>query len=417
MPLADKLRPNKIDDMVGQQHLIGQNKILRKVIESGDVPNMILYGPPGSGKTTIANIIADATQKKYVKLNAVNCGVKDIKDAIKKAEKEGCNGIVLLLDEIQAMNKKQQQSLLEVIESDFCTLIASTADNPYFACYKAILSRCSVFEFKPIEKIEIIKGISRAIKEIANEYKTFKIEPKAIEYIADTCNSDMRTALNKLDLGIKGAYNSEDNSVRITLKNVMDVSSVKLIGYDKSGDMHYDILSAFHKSCRNSDADAAIHYLARVIKAGDIQGITRRLLCIASEDIGLASPQAITIVNNCVQAALQLGFPEARLPLAQATIYVCNCPKSNSVTVAIDNALYDIDNVEIGDIPMHLKDAHYSSAKKLGRGVDYKYPHNYDNHYVEQQCLPDSIKDRIYYVPCTNAQEKAMKDYWDRIKS
>ena len=416
MPLADKLRPKILDDMVGQQHLIGEGMVLRKVVESGNIPNMILYGPPGVGKTTLANIVAEITNKKYVKLNAVNCGVKDIKDAISAAKKEGCTGIVLLIDEIQAMNKKQQQSLLEVVEDGYCTLIASTADNPYFVCYKAILSRCSIFEFKPIDKNDIIIGLGRIIKNIKDDYTDFKIETKAIEYIAETCNSDMRSAINKLELVISVCTDNDSNSVHITLKKVLDCSSVKMMNYDREGDAHYDILSAFHKSCRGSNPDGAIHYLARLIKAGDIQGITRRLLCIASEDIGLACPQAITIVNSCVQAALQLGFPEARLPLAQATLYVCMCPKSDSVTTAISNALFDIDNVEIGDIPLHLKDAHYASAKKLGRGVEYKYPHNYENHYVEQQYLPDALIDRVYYVPCKNSQESAMEKYWEKIK-
>lgn len=416
MPLADKLRPKVLDDMVGQQHLIGNGMVLRKVVESGNIPNMILYGPPGVGKTTLANIVAEVTNKKYVKLNAVNCGVKDIKDAINKAKKEGCIGIVLLIDEIQAMNKKQQQSLLEVVEDGYCTLIASTADNPYFVCYKAILSRCSIFEFKPIGKNDIIVGLGRIIKNIKDEYDTFKIESKAIEYIAETCNSDMRSAINKLELVMSVCKEKNNNSVHITLEKVLSCSSVKMMNYDRDGDSHYDILSAFHKSCRGSDADGAIHYLARLIKAGDIQGITRRLLCIASEDIGLACPQAITIVNSCVQAALQLGFPEAKLPLAQATIYVCKCPKSDSVTTAISNALFDIDNIEIGDIPLHLKDAHYASAKKLGRGLEYKYPHNYENHFVKQQYLPDALVDRVYYVPCKNTQESAMEKYWEKIK-
>lgn len=413
MPLADKLRPASIDDMVGQSHLIGDGKVLRKMIESGNILNCILYGPPGVGKTTFANIVAEKTNKRYVKLNAVNCGIKDIKGAIDKAKKDGCEGIVLLLDEIQAMNKKQQQSLLEVVEDGYCTLIASTADNPYFVCYKAILSRCSVFEFKPIEKEDIVLGLAKAIKKIKNDYKSFKIEPNAIDYIAETCNSDMRSALNKLELIINMGNNND--SVHITLENAINTSSIKIMNYDKDGDSHYDTLSAFHKSMRGSDVDAAIHYLARLIKAGDMSGIIRRVLCVASEDVGLAT-QAITVVNACVQSALQLGFPEARLPLAHAVIYLCKCPKSNSVTMAIDNALFDLDNMEIGEIPKHLKDAHYSSAKKLGNGVEYKFPHNYDNNYVEQQYMPSALKNRVYYVAGNNSQEKSIDAYWRNIK-
>lgn len=417
MPLADKIRPMNIDDMVGQKHLIGNDGIIRKLLESGNIPNIIFYGNPGVGKTTLANIIAKRMDRKYVKLNAVNCGVKDIKDAISESKKEGCSGIVLMLDEIQAMNKKQQQSLLEVIEDGYVCLIASTADNPFFSIYKAILSRCSIFEFKPIDNKDIIEGLARAIKIVKSEYKEVKIAPKAIEYIADTCNGDMRNALNQLELVLEKCVDRKNNTVKITVKDIEEISLVKLIGYDKSGDMHYDILSAFHKSCRNSDADAALHYLARLIKAGAMQDIIRRLLCIASEDIGLSCPQAITIVESCVQSALILGFPEARLPLAQATVYLCRCTKSDSITIGITCAQHDVDNIDVGDIPLHLKDAHYSSAKKLGRGIDYKYPHNYPNHYVEQQCLPDNLKDRVYYIPGDNAQEKAMEDYWNRIKN
>lgn len=417
MPLADKLRPSSIDDMVGQEHLIGEGRVLRKIIENKNIPNMILYGPPGVGKTTLANIIANVVNKKYIKLNAVNCGVKDIKDAISVSMKEGCSGIVLLLDEIQAMNKKQQQSLLECIEGDYVTLIASTADNPFFTVYKAILSRCSVFEFKPINKNDIKLGLEKAINKIKEDYTIFNIDNKAIEYIAETSNGEMRSALNKLELIINTTYDRKLNKINVSLEKAIELSSVKLIGYDKSGDMHYDILSAFHKSCRGSDADAALHYLARLIVAGDIQGITRRLLCVASEDVGLACVQAIDIVNSCVQAALQLGFPEARIPLAQATIYLCKCPKSNSVVKAIDSALSDVKNIEFGDIPIHLKDAHYSSAKKLDRGIEYRYPHDYKNHYVEQQYLPDELRGVSYYVPCLNSQEKAIYDYWNKIKS
>lgn len=413
MPLADKLRPKNIDEMVGQSHLIGEGKVLRKMIESGNITPCILYGPPGVGKTTFANIVAEKTNKRYVKLNAVNCGIKDIKTAIEKAKKDNCEGIVLLLDEIQAMNKKQQQSLLEVVEDGYCTLIASTADNPYFVCYKAILSRCSVFEFKPIEKKDIIVGLARIIKELKNEYKEFKVESNAIDYIAETCNSDMRNAINKLELILNMGV--EDDVVHITLENALNASSVKIMNYDKDGDSHYDTLSAFHKSMRGSDADAAIHYLARLIKAGDMNGIIRRILCVASEDVGL-STQAITVVNSCVQSALQLGFPEARLPLAHAVIYLCKCPKSNSVTMAIDNALFDLDNIEIGDIPKHLKDSHYSSAKKLGNGVEYKFPHNYENNYVKQQYMPDTLNGRVYYVPGDNPQERSVESYWRNIK-
>ncbi|MFR3071961.1 MAG: replication-associated recombination protein A [Paeniclostridium sp.] len=419
-PLADRLRPQQIEDMVGQSHIIGKGKIINKLIENKTIPNMILYGPPGTGKTTLANIIANVTGKKYVKLNAVNCGVKEINEVIDSAKRDlfSYNGIILMLDEIQALNRKQQQSLLEVIEDGSVTLIASTADNPYFVVYKAILSRSTIFEFKQINKEDILKGLQRAIERLKsiNTYDSINVEDKALEYIAQTCNGDMRSALNKLELVFNVGINIVSNTVNITLDNVIECSSVKMLNYDKGGDDGYSILSAFHKSLRGSDIDASIHYLARLIKAGDIQGITRRLLCVASEDVGLAVPQAITITEACVSSALQLGFPEARIPLSQATIYLAQCPKSNSAVMAIESALADLDNIETGDIPLHLKDAHYLGAKNLGRGVDYKYPHNYPNHYVKQQYLPDAIKDKKYYIPGENKNEKSFEQYWNSLK-
>ena len=419
-PLADRLRPEKIEDMIGQSHIIGEGKVLNKIIKNQSIPNMILYGPPGTGKTTLANIIANTTGKKYVKLNAVNCGVKEIKDVIDATKQDlfSYNGIILMLDEIQAMNRKQQQALLEVIEDGSVTLIASTADNPYFVIYKAILSRSSIFEFKAIDKNDILKGLKRAVDKIEGlySYESIKIDNEALDCIAETCNGDMRSALNKLELAFNLGIDISSNSVNVSLDTVIQSSSAKRLSYDRGGDDGYSILSAFHKSLRGSDADASIHYLARLIKAEDMQGITRRLLCVASEDVGLAVPQAITITEACVSSALQLGFPEARIPLAQATIYLAQCPKSDSVIKAIDSALYDLDNIETGDIPLHLKDAHYSGAKNLGRGVSYKYPHNYSNHYVKQQYLPDSISDKVYYNHGNNKNELTFKHYWDNLK-
>lgn len=420
-PLADRLRPQQIDDMIGQTHIIGKGKIINKLIENKTIPNMILYGPPGTGKTTLANIIANVTGKKYIKLNAVNCGTKEIKDAIDSSKRDlfSYNGIILMLDEIQALNRKQQQSLLEVIEDGSVTLIASTADNPYFVVYKAILSRSTIFEFKSINKNDIFVGLKKSVEKIKklNTYEIVNVDENALEYIAQTCNGDMRSALNKLELVVNLGTDITSNSVNITLENVMDCSTVKMMNFDRGGDDGYSILSAFHKSLRGSDADAAIHYLARLVKAGDIQGITRRLLCVASEDVGLAVPQAITITEACVSAALQLGFPEARIPLAQATIYLAQCPKSNSVISAIDLALADLDSIETGDIPMHLKDAHYSGAAKLGRGLEYKYPYDYENNYVDQQYLPEPIKDRKYYTHGLNKNEKSFEQYWKTLKN
>lgn len=412
-PLADKLRPKEIEDMVGQGHIL---KIIDKLIKNETIPNMVLYGQTGTGKTTLANIIANKTNKKYIKLNATNCGVKEIKEAIESSKRNlfSYNGIILTIDEFQVLNKKQQQSLLEVIEDGSVTLIAITADNPYFVIYKAILSRSTIFEFKPISKNEILKGLKNSIEKLKSIYKekNINVDDKALEFISETCSGDMRSALNKLEV----AFNTkkEGNNINITLENLLEISDKSILSYNE--DDSYSILSAFHKSIRGSDIDASIHYLARLIKSGDLQKITRRLLVIASEDIGLAVPNAITIVNSCVQSALQLGLPEARIPLSQATIYLAQCPKSNSSIKAIDSALYDLDNIEIGDIPLHLKDAHYSGAKNLGRGVEYKFPHDYKNHYVEQQYMPDAIKNKKYYTPCENKNEKAFENYLNSIK-
>lgn len=419
-PLADKLRPETIEDMVGQSHIIGKGKIINRLIENKTIPNMILYGPPGTGKTTLANIIANVTGKKYIKLNAVNCGVKEIKEVIDNSKRDlfSYNGIILMLDEIQALNKKQQQALLEVIEEGSVTLIASTADNPYFVVYKAILSRSTIFEFKPIQKQDIYLGLKRAVNRLKPmyTYENINVEDEALRYIAETCNGDMRSALNKLELVFNIGIDVGTNSVNITLEDTINCSSVKILNYDNKGDDSYSVLSAFHKSLRGSNENAALHYLARLIKSQDIQSIIRRLLCVASEDVGLAVPQAITITNACVEAALKLGFPEARLPLAQATVYLARCPKSNSVAEAIDMALYDLDNIETGEIPNHLKDAHYAGAAKLGRGVEYKYPHNYPNNYIKQQYLPDAIKDKKYYKAGNNKNEMAYEQYWNNLK-
>ena len=419
-PLADKLRPETIEDMVGQSHIIGKGKIINRLIENKTIPNMILYGPPGTGKTTLANIIANVTGKKYIKLNAVNCGVKEIKEVIDNSKRDlfSYNGIILMLDEIQALNKKQQQALLEVIEEGSVTLIASTADNPYFVVYKAILSRSTLFEFKPIQKQDIYLGLKRAVNRLKPmyTYENINVEDEALRYIAETCNGDMRSALNKLELVFNIGIDVGTNSVNITLEDTINCSSVEILNYDNKGDDSYSVLSAFHKSLRGSDENAALHYLARLIKSQDIQSIIRRLLCVASEDVGLAVPQAITITNACVEAALKLGFPEARLPLAQATVYLARCPKSNSVAEAIDMALYDLDNIETGEIPNHLKDAHYAGAAKLGRGVEYKYPHNYLNNYIKQQYLPDAIKDKKYYKAGNNKNEMAYEQYWNNLK-
>lgn len=418
-PLADLIRPKQLSEVFGQEHILGENKILDRIVKSGRISNMIFYGPPGVGKTTVANIIAEKSGKIFYKLNATNASLKDIQEITKELDTFlGVNGVVLYLDEIQNFNKKQQQSLLEYIEDGRITLIASTTENPYFYIFKALLSRSTIFEFKPVEENDIKKALNRAIEIKSKGYNEIKlqVEPEAINYLCAYCNGDVRKAINGLEVALNSTKPNSDKVVLIDLETVKDSTQSKVIAYDNDGGAHYDILSAFQKSIRGSDADAAIHYLARLIKAGDLISICRRLQVIAAEDIGLAYPQVSMIVKSLVDSARELGFPEARIPLAEATILLATSPKSNSACLAIDAALNDLENISIGDIPNHLKDAHYSGACKMGRGVEYKYPHNYPNHYVKQQYLPQNINNKIYYQYGDNKFEKAIKDYWYKIK-
>ena len=418
-PLADLVRPTELDEVCGQEHILGKNKILDRIIKSGHISNMIFYGPPGTGKTTVANIIARKAGKRFYKLNATNASLKDIQDITKELDTFlGMNGVVLYLDEIQNFNKKQQQSLLEYIEDGRITLIASTTENPYFYIFKAILSRSTIFEFKPVGEEDIKKALDRAITLRSKEFNEIciKVTNEAKEYLAAYCNGDVRKALNGLEVALNSTKPNDDKEIVIDLEVVKDSTQSKVIAFDMDGDAHYDILSAFQKSIRGSDADAAIHYLARLIKGGDLISICRRLQVIAAEDIGLAYPQAALIVKSLVDSARELGFPEARIPLAEATILLATSPKSNSSYVAINRALADLENMTIDDIPMHLKDAHYGGASKMGRGVEYKYPHAYENHYVKQQYLPDNIQNKVYYEYGDNKMEKTTKEYWNRVK-
>lgn len=416
-PLADLIRPQTLDEVIGQQHLIGENQILRKLIEVNHIPNLIFYGPSGTGKTTLANIIARLSNKKIYKLNATDAKTEDIRNIIKDLETlDGMKGILLYLDEIQNFNKKQQQTLLKYIENGQITLIASTTENPYFTIFSAILSRSTILEFNPLTLGEIEEGLKRAVTLVESEFYLYPLtyDPEALKYIAKVSNGDLRKALNALEIALYPNCKMKEF--------VLDMDAVKKctvtagFSYDRFGDQHYDTLSAFQKSIRGSDADAAIHYLARLIQVGDLLSICRRLLVIATEDIGLAYPQAITIVKGCTDAALQLGFPEARIPLAEAVILLANSPKSNSVVTAIDDALADLKNGNIGKIPNHLKDSHYSGAKDLGYGAEYKYPHDYPNHYVKQAYLPTSLKHVKYYQPGTNKVEQSFVNYQNFIK-
>ncbi|MCD8005590.1 MAG: replication-associated recombination protein A [Oscillospiraceae bacterium] len=416
-PLADKIRPTNLDDVVGQSHLLGKNRPLRRIIDSGNIPNMIFYGPSGIGKTTVARIIADNTNMRMYKLNGTSASVQDIKDIITDADSLfGYNGILLYLDEIQYLNKKQQQSLLEYIENGKITLISSTTENPYFSVYNAIISRSTVFEFLPVSPDEIAPAIKRAFQICADEMgKKLRLEGGVIEHIAHGCGGDVRKSINTVELCILSA-DMKDDCITVTLENAKLLTQRSNMRYDRDGDEHYNILSALQKSIRGSDENAALHYAARLMEAGDIISLSRRLLVIACEDIGLAYPQAISIVKACVDSAMQLGLPEARLPLAEAVILLATAPKSNSGICAIDEAIADIRAGGAGDIPAYLQDGHYKGSAALGKAQGYKYPHSYPNSWVEQQYLPDNLRDKKYYTYGDNKTEQAAKEYWDKIK-
>ena len=415
-PLADRLRPDSLENVVGQRHLLGDGKVLRRVIESGSIPNMIFYGPSGTGKTTVANIAAKRAGKRLFRLNATTASVADVRSVLSEANGiMGVGGVVLYLDEIQNFNKKQQQSLLECIEDGRVTLIASTTENPYFYVYNAILSRSTVFEFLPVGDEEIEKALLRGAEVLKESYK-LTVTPEAISHMAACSCGDVRKALTSLEVAAMAASPGEDGSIMVDLAAAEAVTSKKAFRHDRDGDSHYDVLSAFQKSIRGSDPNAALHYMARLIEAGDLQSICRRLLVIAAEDIGLAYPNAIVVTKACVDSAFQLGLPEAQIPLAEAVILLATSPKSNSAVTGIGAALADLRSGNTGEVPNHLKDTHYGGAEKLGRG-GYKYPHDYPDSYVEQQYLPDRIKNREYYSPGNNKMEQATFTYWKSIKN
>ena len=415
-PLADKIRPKTLDDVVGQSHILGRGRPLRRIIESGRIPNMIFYGASGVGKTTVARIIAENTNLKMCKLNGTSASVQDIKDIIADTDTlDGYNGILLYLDEIQYLNKKQQQSLLEHIENGRITLISSTTENPYFYVYNAIISRSTVFEFKPVSAEEVLPAVKRAFKLAAEEFGLkLEVEDGVAEHIARGCGGDVRKAINTVELCVLSSQTGD--TVSVTLETAKLLTQRSNMRYDRAGDEHYDTLSALQKSIRGSDENAALHYAARLLESGDIISLCRRLLVIAAEDIGLAYPQAIPIVKACVDSALQLGMPEARLPLGDAVILLATAPKSNSGIMAIDAALGDLKEYGGEEFPRQLQNKHFDGEGAKVKGQNYLYPHVFPNHWVEQQYLPDAIKDKVYYVYGENKTEQAAKAYWDAIK-
>lgn len=418
-PLASKLRPKNLDEVLGQHHLIGEGKLLTTMVKSGALMNMIFYGPPGIGKTTVARLLADLTERKFISLNASTDSMKDIKNALDELNMfMGQKGLLLYIDEIHLVNKRNQQVLLDYMESGRIILVGSTTENPHFAVFKALVSRSIVVEFKPLDFVDILKGMDRAIEFYKEEkgLEEIKIEKVSLNFIASLANGDLRKAINSLELVFLAKDRVNAKSIEINIEDVENILQRKIINFDLDGDSHYDLLSAFQKSIRGSDENAALLYLAMLLKGGDLISVNRRLLVIAAEDIGLANPSAMSIVKSCTDAALVLGLPEARIPLAQAVILLATSPKSNSVIMAIDAAMQTIDNTAVLELPLHLRDGHYAGAKALGRMQEYKYPHSFKNNYVKQNYMPSGLEKMKFYNPGTNKYEEATKVYWKKIK-
>ena len=416
VPLAERLRPQTPDDIVGQRHLLAPDKPLRRIIESGTLPNMVVYGPSGVGKTTLASIIARETDRHLVRLNGTTAGTSDIKDVIAKVDSLlAPNGILLYLDEIQYLNKKQQQTLLEYIENGSITLIASTTENPYFYIYNAILSRSTVFEFKAVTPEDIMPAVERAFSFLANEKQiTVLPEEGVVRHIAHACGGDVRKAMNAVELCVLSSLTPEGECI-VPLETAKALTQRSAMRYDRAGDDHYDILSAFQKSMRGSDPNAALHYLARLLEADDLPSACRRLMVCACEDVGLAYPMVIPIVKAAIDAALMVGLPEARIPLADAVVLVSTSPKSNSAYLAIDAALSDLRAGKSGSVPRTLQNVHCDGEDNPNKGQFYLYPHDYPNHWVDQQYLPDALKDTVYYRFGDNKMEQAAREYRSRM--
>jgi len=417
-PLADRIRPSTLDEVVGQRHILGEGKALRNIMESGRIPNLIFYGPSGVGKTTVARIIAQQTDMRLHKLNGTTASTADIKAVVEEINTfAGMNGILLYLDEIQYFNKRQQQTLLEFIENGQITLIASTTENPYFYVYNAILSRSTVFEFKQVEAADIEQAVERGFRFLQEESgNPITVEEGVCAHIARSCGGDVRKSLNAVELCALAGETSPDGGVYVSLDTAQQLAQRSAMRYDREGDDHYDIVSAYQKSMRGSDPDAALHYLARLLEAGDLPSACRRLLVCANEDVGLAYPQIIPIVKAAVDTALQVGLPEARIPLANAVVLVCQAPKSNAVYNAINQAMADVQAGRSGALPRQLQNKHYDGDDVENKGQFYRYPHDYPGHWVDQQYLPDAIKNTVYYTPGDNKTEQAFAAYWKDIK-
>ncbi|MGJ7921479.1 replication-associated recombination protein A [Neobacillus sp. LXY-4] len=415
-PLAFRMRPKNIDEILGQDHLVGEGKIINRMVKAKQLSSMILYGPPGVGKTSIASAIAGSTKYAFRTLNAVTNNKKDMEIVAAEAKMSG--KVILLLDEVHRLDKAKQDFLLPYLENGMITLIGATTSNPYHAINPAIRSRCQIFELHPLNPEDIVTALTRALMDDERGLGKFEtaITDEALTHLAAASNGDVRSSLNALELAVLSTAKSEDGKIHIDLKTAEECIQKKGVSYDKDGDGHYDVLSAFQKSIRGSDVNAALHYLGRLIEAGDLPSIARRLLVISYEDVGLASPQAGARTLAAIESAERLGFPEARIPLANAVIELCLSPKSNSAIVAVDSALADIRKGSSGEIPPHLRDAHYKGAKELGRGIDYKYPHDYETGWVKQQYLPDKIKTNRYYLPkLTGKFEQALAAVYDKL--
>lgn len=415
-PLADAIRPHTLDDVVGQRQLLAPGKPLRRIIESGKVPNMIFYGPSGVGKTTVARIIADSTSMTLHKLNGTSASTADIRDVVAEVGTfSGMNGILLYLDEIQYFNKKQQQLLLEYMENGQITLIASTTENPYFAVYNALISRSTVFEFKPVPPEELERAVARGFHCMEEQLEEeIHLAEGVCGWIARGCGGDVRKAMNTVELIVLSGEHT-DSGIVISEELAKELTQRSNMRYDRDNDQHYDLLSALQKSIRGSDENAALHYAARLLKADDLLSVCRRLLVIAAEDVGLAYPQAIVITKACVDSALQLGMPEARIPIGEAVVLLATSPKSNSAYEAMDRAMADVEEYGAPDFPRHLQNKHFDGAEASVRGQHYRYPHDYPNHYVKQQYLPDVLKDKVYYTFGDNRQEQAAAAYREKI--